>query len=110
MASVIASARSSTASVFDLFGTTAETAVQLVRTVSRSVSMLDAKAELMHDRVITNTKLQRITMIDEEIINAANHHADLMEDAHRHNFPNKPFDREKFYLAAIEKMQAALAE
>ncbi len=110
MASVIASARRSTSSVFDLFGTTAETAVQLIRTASRSVSMLDAKAELMHDRVITNCRLQRINMTSEEIINAANTHVDMIEDAHRRNFPSLTFDRTAAYQTAIAKMEAALAE
>lgn len=109
MPSVITSARGATSSVFDVVTITADTAVQLIRTASRGVNMLDAKTEILHDRIITNTKLQRVVMIDEEIIHAANQHADLMEDAHRRNYPTRDFDREAFYLAALTKMQEALA-
>lgn len=65
MASVLRSARRSTAGFFDFVGNTTNTAASLVRTAARSVEMLDAKAELMHDRVLTNCKLQRVNMTSE---------------------------------------------
>ncbi|MGQ0565608.1 MAG: hypothetical protein ACT4OK_11125 [Gemmobacter sp.] len=110
MASVLRSARRSTAGFFDFIGNTTNTAASLVRTAARSVEMLDAKAELMHDRVLTNCKLQRVNMTSEEILTAADAHADMIEDSHRRNFPNEPFDRTAVFRAAVAKMEAVLAE
>ena len=109
MASVISSARQSSASVFDMFGSTAAVITDTVITVGKGVNMLSLKADLMHKRVATNCKLQEVTMISEEIINAATTHTDLMEEAHRHNLPNVKFDREVFYLASVDTMTNALA-
>ena len=110
MASVIRSARRSTAGLFDFVGTTTETIGSIVRVASRSVSMLDAKAELLHDRVVTNCKLQRVNMTSEEILTAADAHTDMIEDSYRRNFPSKVFDRETHFNASITKMEEALAE
>ena len=108
MASVINSARSSTASVFDFVGTTAITATQLIGTASIGVDMLHAKASAMHRSVIDETVGRSAITRDEIILRLATEHADLMEEAHKRNFPTKSFDREKTYLAAIEKIKAEI--
>jgi hypothetical protein len=108
MATIRESARKSTTSVFDLFRVTAESATQLVTTGTRAISMLDAKAELMHDRVTTNCKLQRLVMTDEEILAAADRHTDLMEDSHRRNYPGVPFDRATYHAQSVVTMRQAL--
>ena len=108
MASVINSARRSTASAFDLIYSAMDAATQVIGTATRGIDMLDRKAELMHHRVTVNTKAQMVLAEDDEITKAATEHTDIMEEAHRRNMPNKAFDREAFYLAAVTKIQAAV--
>jgi len=108
MASVINSARTSTASLFDVVADTANVASQLIGTAARSIDALDAKAALMHRRVVTNSRAQMVVVTDDEVTKAATEHTDLMEDIHKRNFNNKEFNREEFYLAALDKIQAAV--
>lgn len=107
MANVIAAANNSGASVFDMFNVATNTATQLIRTAGQGVAMLDAKTSLLHDRVQLNCKLQRIVMTDEEILAAADQHADLMEASHKKNYPGSAFDRSAFHAAAVVKMRQA---
>ncbi len=108
MATIRSSAAKTTTSVFDLFRVTADSATQLVTTGAKAISMLDAKADLMHGRVITNCKLQTLVMTDEEILAAADKHTDMMEESHRRNYPNVVFDRAAFHQAAVVRMRQAL--
>ena len=110
MASIIVSARNSTSSVFDLFGVTATTAVDLVKTAGQGVSMLSSKADVMHARVSANCKLQKLNLVHEEALAAADSHADLVEESHRRNYPNVTFDRATFHAAAVTRFLAALSE
>ena len=107
MASVVNSARSSTASVFDLFGTTADAANQFVRTAARSISALDAKVDLMHESVVSNTTAQKKNVRNHAIIDAALQHVERMEEVH--NRIGIPFDRISTYNSAIEDITAAFA-
>lgn len=108
MASVINSARTSTASVFDVVTNAANATNQLVTAASKSIDMLDAKATLMHQRVITNVRAQQVIVVDHEITKAATEHTDLMEDIHKRNYPNQPFDRQKFFESALQKITDAV--
>lgn len=108
MTSVINSARTSTASVFDFVGSTANVANQLVATAAKSVDMLDAKASLMHTRVIANCRFQSVVAVDDELTKAATDHTDIMEEIHRRNSPGTTFDRAAHFTTIIAKMQASL--
>lgn len=110
MASVINSARNSTASVFDFVGSTANAANQLVGTAARSIDALDAKTQLMHKRVVADARVQMLLIEDETVVRAATQHTDLMEESHRRNFPNKDFDRESFYLESIKRLKEAVQD
>lgn len=110
MTSVINSARNSSASVFDFVGSVANVSNQLISTAARSVDALDAKAQLMHRRVVTNARAQMVVVEDDEITKAATEHTDLMEEIHKRNYPNKEFDRQAFFQSALEKIQAAVHE
>lgn len=109
MSSVIASARRSTASAFDLVYAAADTTAQLINVASLGVSALDAKARLMHTRVVTHAKAQAVVVEDDEITKAATEHTDLMEQVHKTNYPGQPFDRAAHFISALAKIQAALA-
>lgn len=110
MASVINSARTSTATVFELVGNMASAASQLVTTGTRAIDALDAKARVMHSSVIMDSKAQIHLSRSTIITSRATEHTDLMEEAHRRNFPNKPFDREAFYLKAVADLTAIVDE
>lgn len=109
MASIIGSANAALSSTFDVVQITAETATQTVRTVARTMSMLDTKAEAFHKRIVASTKLANATMEQEEIVTAATAHVDKLEEAHRKNYPGTPFNRQATYEAVITKLEAALA-
>lgn len=108
MASVIASARTSTASLFDFVGTSATVANQLVGTAARAVDALDAKAQAMHKQVLIDTKVQMLHAEDHAILRAATDRADLLEEAHRKNTPSKEFNREEVFLKSVKEIKAAL--
>ena len=58
MASVINSARVSTASLFDVVTTSARAIDQLVGTGAKAIDMLDAKTKTMHQRVTIHAAAQ----------------------------------------------------
>lgn len=108
MASVINSARTSTASVFDFIGSTATVANQLIATAARSVDALDAKAQLMHKRVVANTRAQLVNIESREIVNAAVEHADFMQEVFKRQHPHEIFDWTACYNQAVENISAAV--
>lgn len=108
--SVINSARSSSASVFDFIGSTANVANQLVTTAARSVDALDSKAQLMHRRVTANTRAQLVNVDNREIVNAAVEHADFMADVYKRQHSNQPFDWTACYNQAVIEITAAVKE
>lgn len=110
MASVIHSARHSTASVFGVIGTAADAVTQLIGTGVCAIDALDAKARLMRDEVILDCKLRAAVGKDSAVHTAANEHADMMEEIHHRNFPGKPFDREAFFLAALKRMEDSIVD
>ena len=110
MTSVINSARNSSASLFDFIGSTANVANQLVATSARAVDALDSKAQLMHRRVIANTRAQLVNVDNREIVNAAVEHADFMQDIFKRQHPNKDFDWTSCYNEAVQEITAAVKE
>jgi len=108
MASVISSARTSTASLFGVIGSSAEVVSQLLNTASLSVNALDHKARLMHTSITTNCKAQTVLVTKREIYLAASEYTDMMEEVHRHNFPSKEFDREAFFTEALNQITTAV--
>lgn len=108
MASIVQSSRKSVASVFDLFGVTTESAVELIRTGAKGISMLDAKADVMHTRVLTNCAIQKVALVEEELMNAARTHCEKLEEFHRFCTPNVQFDRGVNAVAALDRFKASL--
>lgn len=106
--SVINSARTSSASVLDLVGTTANAANQFISTAARSIDALDAKVSVFHRSVIVNSKLELDFLEDRAIMDAASSHVDFLEEHHRRNFPEKPFDRDSALKAALARAEQAL--
>lgn len=108
MPSVINSARTSTASVFDTVTTAANVLNNSLGAAALGIDALNAKAQLMHTRVTVNAKAQSVIVIDDEATKAATEHTDLMEDIHKRNYPDKPFDRAAFFETALKKIQVAI--
>lgn len=109
MTSVIHSARTSTASVFDVVTTAASTITQLITVAGRAVDALDSKARVMHASVSFDTKGRLALVEDISIINVATEHADAMEEAFRRNFPGQDFDRALCYNQSLERIKTAVA-
>lgn len=110
MASVLKSANRSTVSVFDSFGAVAETAGKTIRTLSRTIDTLDAKAEVMHARVVANSRAQICTIGEEEAMAAASDHTDMLFEIHRKNFPNKEFNRAVIFQESLNRIREAMAD
>lgn len=108
MASVINSARNSTASVFDTLGVTANVLNQLVGTAARGVSALDAKTQLMHKRVIHHTDAQLVNVANHEIVKAAMEHADFMQELFNRQFPGQDFDWNASYNEVLVEITKAV--
>lgn len=106
--SVIANARQSTSSVFMVVTRSAETITGLLDAASLSADILTIKARNMHHDVLTSSKLDNAVRTDELIVQAATRHTDIMEDAHKRNFPDVPFDRSAAFNSALETMKLAL--
>ena len=106
MASVIHSARTSTAGLFDVVTSIAAVSNQLVRTTSRAVDALDSKAQLMHRSVISNTRAQLVNVDNREIASAAVEHADFMEQIAKRQ--GVTFDWTKCYNDAVAEITAAV--
>jgi hypothetical protein len=108
--SVIGSARSSTASLFDFVGSVANVSNQLVTTAARAVDALDSKAQLMHRGVISNTRAQLVNLDNREIASAACEHADFMETIAKRTSPNTVFDWTDCYNAAVAEITIAVKQ
>src|SRR5690625_1516788 len=107
--SVINSARSSASSLFGVVDTTAQAATQLVNTATRAISALDKKAEYFHRSVIVSTELRMSSMVEEEIASEVTRHVDAMEEFHRRNYPDSPFNRQAYVEATIKRLNGAVA-
>lgn len=108
MASVINSARQSTASVFDFVGNVASASNQLVATAARSIDMLDAKAATMHKRVSINAAAQLATIEEEEILKAARDHSEFLADINKTCYSDP--EKKPFFDAAEKLIREALAQ
>lgn len=106
--SVIASARQSTSSVFNVVTRSADTIIGLLDATALSVDILTHKARVLNHGAVTNAKLDMATQATELTLAAATRHADLMEDAHKRNFPAVPFDRAATFTDALKLMEEAL--
>ena len=107
--SVIASARQSTSSVFNVVTRSADTVISLLDAASLSTDMLTQKARVMHHGVMTSAKLDMAVQQDELTVLAATRHTDVMEEAHKRNFPGQIFDRSTAFNSALQIMKDALA-
>lgn len=108
MASVINSARTSTADVFGFVGAVANTATKTVGTLSCAIDALDAKARTMRDDVLVSCAAQAALNRDSTVFRVASEHTDLMEEIHRRNYPNQKFDREAYFNAALKRITSAV--
>lgn len=107
--SVIASARQSTTSVFTVVTRSAETITNLLDAASLSADILTHKARVMHHGAMTAAKLDMAVQGSELTLAAATRHTDLMEEAHKRNYPGIPFDRAARFEEALKIMETALA-
>lgn len=108
MPSVVTSARTSTASVFDFVTVTADSAAKLVGTFALGIDMMDVKFRAVHDDVVLDTIASSEVSRERIIFNRATEFTDLLEETHRRNYPSKPFDRAKHYEAALARITKAL--
>ncbi len=108
MASVIHSARTSTASLFDTVGTAANVINQTLGTGALAIDALNSKAQLMHKGVATHTRARLVTIEHEEIVKAASEHADFMETVFKRRYPTQDFNWTKAYDEAVTEIQAAV--
>lgn len=110
MASIVKSARKSTASVFDIVGTTADAANKLVTTGVRAIDALDAKTEAMHKRIIRDIQIDELHATDEAVIRAASKRTDLLEQMHRDYRRNEKFDRTAVFNRTVKEITKELAK
>lgn len=106
--SVIASARQSTTSIFTVVTRSAETITNLLDAASMSADILTHKARVMHHGAVTNAKLDMAVQGTELTLAAATRHTDLLEEAHKRNFPSIQFDRESKFTESLALMEQAL--
>lgn len=97
MASIKTSAQSSTASVFDLIGHTADAGTKLVHAATLGANMLHTKAKRLDAQVTANCKAGSVGDEEREILTSVTDYCDFMEEHFRINFPDKEFDRSKAF-------------
>jgi hypothetical protein len=108
MASVINSARTSTASVFDAVTTFANVANNSLGAAALGIDALNLKAGLMHKGVAANTRAKGVNVVNHEIVNAAVEHADFMQEIFKRTNPAMEFDWTAIYNAAVIEIEAAV--
>jgi hypothetical protein len=109
MASVITSARTSTASLFDMFGDTANAASKLIRTASRSIDALDAKADLMTHSVIIDSKARKNRVSDRIAKEITLETIELEQEIHNITQPGTTYDYKAEYDRILKEVQDAIA-
>lgn len=107
-ASVIASARQSTTSIFSVVTRSADTVINLLDAASLSADILTHKARVLNHAAVTNAKLDMAVQGSELTLAAATRHTDHMEEAHKRNFPAVQFDRSARFTEALKIMEDAL--
>jgi hypothetical protein len=108
MASVINSARTSTSSVFDLIGSTADAANKLIGSAALAADTLHLKARSLHGSVRTSTIIDMSLSRKREIMNAAREYVDLLEENYRYVTGLDNFNRSEQTETIILEMEAAL--
>jgi|TARA_B110000908_G_C9973065_1_gene322047 hypothetical protein len=109
MTSVITSARTSTASLFDMFGDTANAASKLIKTTSRSIDALDAKVNLMTASVIADSKGRIDRIKDSTAKNIAIEALELEEQIHHITNASGTFDKADAYATIYASVTASIA-
>jgi hypothetical protein len=104
MASVISSARRSTASAFDLVTHSATTLSQVIQSGSLAADALYVKAQHMHESVRMSILPDMANIRDREVHQAALAHVEFMEDIFKRSHPNKVYDREAAFADALDRM------
>ena len=110
MASVIASARRSTASVFDVVTDVSTAASRTLASATLAADTLHLKARELHNSVQARTISNMVITDRREIMLAAKDYVDLLEEMHRELYPNQQFDRATQTSAIITEMTKALEE
>lgn len=105
MASIISSARTSTASLFDVVGSSAKAIVDLANVGVVAVDMLALKTNALHAQVVVDTAIANVDYENVSIAKAASRYADSLEEIHRRNNPGIPFDRAKTVAGISFKME-----
>lgn len=110
MASVINSARTSTASVFGVIGTLAETAGQSLVSVNLALESLNAKAREMRDNTVETIEVTRAVNQRLAIQRHAADYLDEAEQLHARLFGPSKFNRNDEALKALEFVSEAVAK
>jgi hypothetical protein len=110
MASVITSARTSSASIFDMFGNTAQAASQLIKTGSRSIDALDAKVNVMTASVIADSKGRSHRINHTTAITITLEALEQEEEVFRITDPGVTFDYKANYTRIHAEVLAAITE
>jgi hypothetical protein len=110
MASVITSARTSSASIFDMFGHTANAASQLVKTTAKTIDALDAKVTDMTSSVIYNSKGNSVEKIEDIAHEITVRSLEREETIHRIRKPGEDFDYTATYDTIKARVLAAIKE
>lgn len=104
MASVINSARKSSASVFDLIGNVTNAADQLLSTGTKAIAALDDTTTNMYLENHHKCVSDRPFIEDRAKATAVANHVKLMEDIHRDLYPDQEFDRDAHVKAAYQRL------
>lgn len=108
MASVINSARKSTASMFDFVGTSAEAANQLVSVAGKGIDALHVKTEIMHSNVVRDAKIQKLHADEDAVTRAARDRTRLLEEIHREFYSDRAFDKTNAFETSLDSISKAL--
>ena len=110
MASVFASARTSTVSILDTVGNLADLISQPLATASRAIDMLDLKVADMHHRALGDSAINREDADMRLIEEKAAEHVEFLQDIYRRTKPNYAFDTEAAYDVAKQRFTEILTK
>ena len=108
MASVIASARRSTVSIFEAVGTIADNITLSLDALTCGIESLNGKAREMRDSTLKEIAINKAKSDTLDIQRYAADYLDEAEQLHRRLYPNRPFDRDSHADIALQLMSTAV--
>lgn len=107
-ASVIASARTSTTSLFTVITRSAETVTGLLDAASLSADMLTQKTRVMHHGIQIQAQADMVHQKGQIIRESAMRTVEHQELIHKRLYPNVQFDAAAAFAAALKEIEEAL--